>query len=440
MRKKSRIVDDDNDSLDSLIESIMADGEDYNMHLEELLPDSLYERDNINYDTNLLDESYPGCTIPVASPSKKLDTWRPAESTGTTLELLQASADLLKPETTNPVADELFQVTKKYRKEPTSSNIFGLNGLDEDGWLFGKKLNNDKIDKLVQNLNTDEESESLFELDDKNRTRIFKGRFRNREGNDMLDLQINDYLKDKENKVPDNSLQKKNGYEGNGIKKSKRLFFKNPTKKLPSAPVLKPLVNLTNVELKKHDSKMSEMGSGENPMNITHRKTCVPKHTQIMKPRRPSLSYKKPQPNIYLVDSLTGHLNDATQFATELNASNCEGFPLPEDINEIVQIPTNVEVTSVKSKRHDAAAHKMAIIKAFRNKYYNAESLQSDATELKLGFYNKDEYEMYMQNQSLASGSGVAIASQSEGDISLKNNKENQKKKKRVRWADSLEW
>lgn len=418
----------------------MADGEDYNMHLDELLPDNLYERDNTNYETNVLDESYSDCAIPMGSPSKKVATWKPLNSTGATLELLQASANLLKPENTNPVADELFQVTKKFRKEPTSSNIFGLNGLDEDGWLFGKKLNNDKIDKLVQNLNMDEESEDLFELDDKNRTRVFKGRFHNREGSDMLDMQINDYLKDKENKVPENALYKTKGYEGNGIKKSKRLFFKNPKKKLPSAPALKPLVNLTNVELKMHEPKMSEMGLGVNPMNITHRKTCVPKHTQGIKPRRPSLSYRKLQPNIYLVDSLTGHLNDATQFATELNASNCEGFPLPEDTNEIVQIPTNEEVISAKSKRQNAAAHKMAIIKAFRNKYFNAENPQDDVNELKLGFYNKEEYEMYMQNQSLASGSGVAIASQSEGDISLKNNKDVQKKKKKVRWADSLEW
>ncbi|CCE78347.1 Piso0_000968 [Millerozyma farinosa CBS 7064] len=440
MKKKSRTMDEYNDSSDSLMESIMVDGEDYNMHLDELLPDNLYERDNTNYEANVLDESFSDCAIPMGSPSKKVATWRPVNSAGTTLESLQASANILKPENTNPVADELFQVTKKFRKEPTSSNIFGLNGLDEDGWLFGKKLNNDKIDKLVQNLNMDEESEESFELDDKNRTRVFKGRFHNREGCDMLDMQINDYLKDKENKVPENALHNTKGYESNGIKKSKRLFFKNPKKKLPSAPALKPLVNLTNVELKKHESKMSDMGLGVNPMNIAHRKTCVPKHTQGIRPRRPSLSYRKLQPNIYLVDSSTGHLNDATQFATELNASNCEGFPLPEDTNEIVQIPTNEEVISAKSKRQNAAAHKMAIIKAFRNKYFNTENLQNDATELKLGFYNKEEYEMYMQNQSLASGSGVAIASQSEGDISLKNNKDDQKKKKQVRWADSLEW
>lgn len=89
----------------------------------------------------------------------------------------------LKPEATdtNIVANELFQVTSNLRagKQQHQSDIFGLD--DENDDLFcGKRLNNDKIDKLVNELglrNRDDEID--FELDDQVRTGIFKGRFKN---------------------------------------------------------------------------------------------------------------------------------------------------------------------------------------------------------------------------------------------------------------------
>lgn len=84
---------------------------------------------------------------------------------------------------------------------------------------------------------------------------------------------------------------------------------------------------------------------------ISPNRICTPNHTGIDAPFKPSLKYQNSPFNIYLVDSLTGLINDATQFGTELNASNCEGFPLPEHVNEIVQIPTNEESQKPASKK-----------------------------------------------------------------------------------------
>lgn len=115
-----------------------------------------------------------------------------------------------------------------------------------------------------------------------------------------------------------------------------------------------------------------------------------------------------------MVESLTGLINDATQFGTELNASNCEGFLMPDNINEIVQIPTNEVGPSAKKK--------LAIIKAHHSKRFTDD--QSDLTKSRSGspgFYLKQEFEKYRE---LTPPSQVQV----------------HRDKKAVRWADELEW
>jgi len=134
----------------------------------------------------------------------------------------------------------------------------------------------------------------------------------------------------------------------------------------------------------------------------------MPKSSRIVKPQHLVL---KPlnKLDIYLVDSLTGLVNDATQFGTELNASNCEGFPMPEDVNEIVQIPTNETVPSSEQQ-------KMALIKAYHST--RVVTLPSDSSYR--GFYNKREFDEYVRM----------------GKTEAKAHEE----KRRVRWAEDLEW
>ena len=146
----------------------------------------------------------------------------------------------------NIVANELFQVTNNLPtgKQQNQSDIFGLN--DENDDIFcGKRLNNDKIDKLVNELglrNRDDEID--FELDDQVRTGIFKGRFKKHHhdvdnNKDDIDLLLTDYLTnatnamndDKENLAPHpDPLKTVRNKDTNSIKKSNKVFFKPPRK------------------------------------------------------------------------------------------------------------------------------------------------------------------------------------------------------------------
>ena len=157
----------------------------------------------------------------------------------------------------------------------------------------------------------------------------------------------------------------------------------------------------------------------------------MPNHSNYTGKFKPSIKYSKSLTNIYMVDSLTGLINDATQFGTELNASNCEGFPLPEDTNEIVQIPTNDDTNKNKQK--------MAIIKAYHNKYFNTATAAGSSRELKPnnrigGFYSSEEFERF-QSSIDAMKTGVELV-QNEPKTKTKN----KKGKARVNWAEQLEW
>lgn len=457
-----------NTSFDSFNGEFLNYNDDLKLDLQDLLNEDsvipISHKDYIDGSETRSVDCDP-CKSNITSPTKKNNHLTKNIAMKGNHKLSLDSPNLsLKPEATdtNIVANELFQVTSNLRagKQQHQSDMFGLD--DENDDLFcGKRLNNDKIDKLVNELglrNRDDEID--FELDDQVRTGIFKGRFKKHHhdvdnNKDDIDLLLTDYLTnatnsmndDKENLAPyPDPLKTIRNKDTNSIKKSNKVFFKAPRKagySKSSIPVLKPLSNVTNIELKKPTNEFMVRKDS----TISPKRICTPNHTGNNAPFKPSLKYQNSPFNIYLVDSLTGLINDATQFGTELNASNCEGFPLPEHVNEIVQIPTNEESQKPASKKQK---QKMAIIKAFQNKYYSTNSQTSNDTRKRPGFYNKEEYEKYKHKLTSEHTSGVQVVnqatlSQSESADSPNdktNSVSNKKpsKKQKVRWAEKLEW
>lgn len=372
----------------------------------------------------------------------------------------------------NRITNELFQVTNRVRQstDTETNDIFGLSDYNDtfEGLGSGKnKLNNDKIEKLVNELGMKRQNEEeIFELDDCMRTRIFKGRFKSHMDDDgvgVTDSSIDNYLNglssnsldsrsqmfdDKENITPHSDMSKVAKKKShNSLKKSGKVFFKNPRRQSNSKtgiPILKPITNLTNIDFKNIDGSVQSRLKPE----ISPKRICTPKHKIHGQPFKSSLKILHDGIlNIYMVDSLTGLINDATQFGTELNASNCEGFPLPEDINEIVQIPTNDDLSNKKHKQKNH--QKMAIIKAYHNKRFNRPS-NLHSPDGRLGFYNKDEYDAYKSKLSQVMDTGVEVlndtssssASEVDSPRSMRNNSKdnNGDAKRKVKWADQLEW
>lgn len=342
--------------------------EDYHLDAQDLLPD---------IDTG-------------SSPVKKLGhvfgSYEPL-SASTTPDLLYVYS---------LASNELFQMTHHLRRTANPD------------WLESdNSLHNDKIEKLLNQLR---EGNDDFELDDQLRTRVFKGRFSRRP--DLLDVELDSYLRDtKTNLTPVYNENKENVAPIEPSKKRQRdtnlPLRQVKRQKRTAIPVLQALPNACNTDTFTQRSPIPASQSQLPSIRSPHR-VCVPKSSRIMKPQPLVLKPLK-KIDIFLVDSLTGLVNDATQFGTELNASNCEGFPMPEDVNEIVQIPTNDSVPS-------SVQQKMALIKAFYSTRLNYEKGDNSYR----GFYSKKEFDEY----------------RSLGKTQAKVYNE----KRKVRWADELEW
>ncbi|RCK57514.1 hypothetical protein Cantr_07018 [Candida viswanathii] len=266
--------------------------------------------------------------------------------------------------TSNRITNELFQVTSNLRKRQP------------------KRLNNDKIERLIQDLNVNSSlEESGFELDDTVRTRVFKGRFKNRNSPYAMLPSLSGYFDE----------NKENRDKPSRVTKS-RIGASS------SAPILQPITN----NLK----RIATTKEQRSPKRL-----CLPKHTSLH-PQKPSIKASG-NSNIFLIESLTGLINDATKYGTELNGSRHEDYPLPEHENEVVQIPTNEDDNP-----------KMAIIRMYKPKKFG-EGDQNQ--QKKSGFYTEAEFDIYKDQQ----GSGVQVVSLSVGTSSSK---------KKVRWASNLEW
>lgn len=303
--------------------------------------------------------------------------------------------------------NDLFQVTTHLRNK----HKMGELGKHE-------QLHNNKIDKLLSQLLENDED---LELDDQLRTRVFKARLNNtKQPLDALDLLLDSYLLQglaDQQKSQTRSRKHRNDDKENTpgpllpskkrrIPKTEKPSKTNPPRLIPS---LKPLTNITDIFA--------------NPsQNTSPRRVCSPRSADFH-PNKPCLRNRKAEPvHIYTVESLTGLINDATQFGTELNASNCEGFLMPDSTNEIVKIPTNEVGPSARKK--------MAIIRAHHSKRFpctkDAESSEPSTTKFSdsqniLGFYSKKEFEDLRGEP---------------GHKPVKVHRD----VKAVRWADELEW
>ncbi|EEQ37059.1 hypothetical protein CLUG_01182 [Clavispora lusitaniae ATCC 42720] len=315
----------------------------------------------------------------------------PVKKQGSVYEAAEALSTLATPNLRCDFApaNELFQVTTHLRRERDISS--------------SDNLHHNKIEKLLRQLENTNES---FELDDQLRTRVFKGRFTRKDTLDALELHLDSYLQGKENS-PENinaTPSSANENKENHIEPSKRKLRQplHDTKRLrgsTSVPVLQALPNVLN------GAQRESQLSSQRPTQRSPQRICVPRRRAA--PPKPALRPSNDL-NIFLVNSSTGMVNDATQFGTELNASNCEGFPMPEDVNEVVQIPTNETVPA-------SAKQKMAIIKAFHSKRF---PIAGDGGTR--GFYTKQESDEYKQK-------GKTSGAPRDG-------------KRHVRWAEDLEW
>ncbi|KAL7664882.1 Something about silencing protein 4 domain-containing protein [[Candida] zeylanoides] len=420
-------ISESSSSVDDSLESI--DGDDYKMDLGTLL------------------EGYTEGRSPAKKKPKRSYSPIPDNIFSDTPKLTLRD---------DSITNDLFQVTRS-RSQPnlatsTSTHhkdlFFGENDTIHDPFTE-KRLNNSKIEKLVQVLGGELQG-SDFELDDQVRSRIFKGRYRDHHDGEVDD-QLGNYLDDKENHPFPDPLKTVRNKANNSIKKSGKTYFgSSPAavaggKKLaPKSliPTLRPLSNLstntpnssTNATAKTKTQKYIESGKPDAKKYISEylrsssapaeaqrspKRVCTPRHLHVpSKSLRPSLKSSHASQNIYIVDSSTGLVNDATQFGTELNASNCEGFPLPEDVNEIVQIPTNDDSSTDRQK--------MAIIKAYQSKQTKTRDASLSPTP-RTGFYTKEEFQIY---------NGEATESQEPKHIKRAKSES----KRGVQWADQLEW
>ncbi|CUM63439.1 uncharacterized protein PRCAT00001014001 [Priceomyces carsonii] len=467
-------IDGNSELEDSFNPNDILATDEYRIDLNDLIDNNVLEsqRDELDNEKHTLGSipdilSQKDIIIPI-SPIKKqgqssfANVQSQSDTNGINFIRSNSPKTCLRPNlmNTNIVANELFQVTSTLRG--VSRPHFDISNFDDpmnEDFFDSKGLNNDKLNKLVDELGLKYSRDFEFELDDQLRTRFFKGRFNkevlNSNSKDELDRQLSNYLnqnisrrqqsQNKENLAPSpDPLKSIKSRDNNSIKKSNKMFFKTPRRNTNLTSGTRPLSNLTNLEQKK-DWQSESAESAKSPRRI-----CSPRHRAAPVPTKPSIRYGDARSTIFLVDSLTGHINDATRFGTELNASNCEGFPLPEDANEVVQIPTNDDSKSKKQK--------MAIIKAIRNKHFRKTTENSNNTERRSGFYSRGEFQKYRDslkkekeekhdllgvevvNQTLIPLSNTKKSTDDLYDDDLTSEKNRKKESRKVRWANDLIW
>ncbi|KAG5419670.1 hypothetical protein I9W82_001550 [Candida metapsilosis] len=264
---------------------------------------------------------------------------------------------------TNRYTNELFDATNSYVRPITSSTRNSHEVIPPD-------------QKFLEEVD--------FELDDVMRTRVFNNRFKR--PIDEINPELSEYFRiHQDNK------------ENLGYK------VKKPTLRRKSLP----LVETNNIQKKPH-LKRAPKASG----------VCQPRH-QSLTPSKSCLSIEDAK--VYLIESSTGLVNQATDFATELNGCTNETLPFPEHENEVVQIPTN-----------SGDAQQMAIIRMFNIKLAKARK------GIRTGFYSEKEFQEYQAK--LKQEAANAIQNAGVQVVSQEKPREDSSKDKRVKWADKLEW
>lgn len=329
--------------------------------------------------------------------------------------------------------------------EKNERDIDNHNKNNQSGLIHNLIVN--KLENFMQDRSFNfRQVDPLFVINDKKSINIKLDKFL-----DLLEKSnsfVHKYDDNKENYVPlknliDSSInmlkqknEKKRNYKINTLM----------PKKIHQERSKKALLDLSNVEnrIKKNSSDNSLKKNFDNTKRM-----CFPRHRYFDVPLKPSIKYHNSKLNIFIINSLTKLIKDATRFGTEFNSSGHENLPLPDETNEIVKIPAE---TDLNSKRQ-----KIAIIKAFPNKYFlNSTSETEKRPMKKIGFYNHDEFLSYQKFFSFTEknmnefdilhydNSDFQNKKISYTNINILNKNVNLKKKisnvRKVRWADVLEW
>ncbi|TID25435.1 hypothetical protein CANINC_002971 [Pichia inconspicua] len=187
---------------------------------------------------------------------------------------------------------------------------------------------------------------------------------------------------------------------------------------------------------------------------------CEPHHRLFVSNLKPAI---KPIPKNLLnliVESSDGSLDDATKFATEINAQNSVGIPLPEKVTELVNIPTNGPTingvrksaiirgikarTNVKNKNNLSTVkypHKLSEYREVLS-LGNSNRLNINANSFK-GFYSLKEKHRFERRNEVETENKENFENNNDNIVNKRprwNENYNLNKGKRVNWAESLEW
>lgn len=202
-------------------------------------------------------------------------------------------------------------------------------------------------------------------------------------------------LNDKENYPIYNKARLSTEPEGLSPISKKMQSFQNSKSRIP-LPSIQPAVIRRSKRLIEHSTE--------------DRDICIPKKfTGVLKP---AIRQEKPVLSL-MVDSSSGKLYEATKYATEINACNCEGIPIPTNPNELVSIPVN------GSRK---AAKKTALVRAHR-----IEAVEKRDSTVQVGFYTQAQFKKYFSTSS-------------PNKIQKMSTETAMKKRKKLRWANELEW
>ncbi|RKP29376.1 hypothetical protein METBISCDRAFT_24295 [Metschnikowia bicuspidata] len=271
-------------------------------------------------------------------------------------------------------------------------------------------LRNNKIEKLLSQLSDDTEGD--YEMDCELRSSNVTNRF-NKKSHDAFDLHLDNFLQEPKKPVSSQFDNENKENLSSVVKPSKRKLVDSAPKTLlrkrrttPPLPKSSMANGILPASLVGNTAiPVLRTTASSKVLETSPQRICVPRSVNL--PKQPAIKFQKNN-SIFLVDSLTGSVSDATQFGTELNSSNCEGFPLPDDINEVVQIPTNATGSAVP---------KMAIIRAIYSKrLWNKKLMEAG----KIGFYSKREFEEVKLHEK--------------AQMTVYNDE------KKVRWSEDLEW
>ncbi|GAV28603.1 hypothetical protein PMKS-002075 [Pichia membranifaciens] len=120
-------------------------------------------------------------------------------------------------------------------------------------------------------------------------------------------------------------------------------------------------------------------------------KKCSPHHHIFAENLRSAL---KPIPKALLnliVESSDGSLEDATKYATEINAQNSEGIPIPEKTTELVNIPTTAP--SVNGVRKSAIVRGVRARTGCKKKVKKSQGGKPETLIADVSKWNKDNHQ-----------------------------------------------